>query len=148
MNMSPIMFLDTSFFKALLDPKDDFHNQAKIQWDLFRQHDTQLITTNYIIDESFTLIRFRCDLAVAEKLRDLLYEGAEYIKIVRVMVDDDAGAWEWFEKDWSKLSFTDCVSFAIMKRLGLSDVATFDTHFARAGFIVYPTTFKASLKKE
>ena len=55
------------------------------------------------------------------------------------MVDDDAGAWEWFEMDWSKLSFTDCVSFAVMKRLGLTDVATFDEHFTRAKFIVHPT---------
>ncbi|MEK7577739.1 MAG: PIN domain-containing protein [Patescibacteria group bacterium] len=139
MNVSHAIYLDTSFFKALLDSKDDFHNQAKIQWDLFRQQDTELVTTNYIIDESLTLIRFRCGFPVAKKLRDLLYENAEYIKIIRVMVDDDAGAWEWFEMDWSKLSFTDCVSFAVMKRLGLTDVATFDEHFTRAKFIVHPT---------
>lgn len=138
MKVSHIIFLDTSFFKALLDLKDEFHNQAKIQWGLFREKDAEFITTNYIIDESLTLIRFRCGLSVAEKLRDLLYESAEYIKIIRVMVDDDAGAWEWFEKDWSKLSFTDCVSFAVMKRLGLTDAATFDEHFKRAGFIIYP----------
>ncbi len=138
MNVPPAIFLDTSFFKALLDSKDDFHNKAKIQWGLFRQQDVDLVTTNYIVDESFTLIRIRCGLSVAQKLRGILYEGAEYIKMIRVTVDDDAGAWAWFEKDWSKLSFTDCVSFAVMKRLGLTDAATFDKHFKRAGFTVYP----------
>ena len=32
------------------------------------------------------------------------------------------------------LSFTDCVSFAVMKRLGIGRAAAFDRHFSRAGF--------------
>ncbi len=138
MNVAQVIFLDTSFFKALLDPKDDFHNKAKTQWGLFRHQDIDLVTTNYIVDESLTLIRIRCGLSAAKQLRGILYEGAEYIKMIRVTVDDDAGAWEWFEKDWSKLSYTDCVSFAVMKRLEITDVATFDEHFTRAAFTIYP----------
>ena len=56
------------------------------------------------------------------------------IKLVRSLPQDEAAAWEWFLLDWSDLSFTDCVSFAVMKRLGLEQVATFDKHFERAGF--------------
>lgn len=130
------VFIDTSFFKALLDPKDDFHIQADKIWQLLLEKNIALITSNYIIDETLTLVRFRCGLPVAVKLRNLLHEYSEYLEISRVTLDDDVGAWSWFEKDWSKLSFTDCVSFAVMKRLGLTDVATFDEHFSRAGFTI------------
>ena len=68
-----------------------------------------------------------------KKIRTDLLE-TKLIKITRVSVDDEARAWEWFVKDWNDLSFTDCVSFAVMKRLGLEKVLSFDNHFSRAGF--------------
>src|SRR3989338_211671 len=48
--------------------------------------------------------------------------------------DDKTAAWKWFTQKWSRLSFTDCVCFAQMKRLGLERVFTFDAHFKKAGF--------------
>jgi len=56
------------------------------------------------------------------------------VRIRRVTAADEAKAWDWFGLDWSDLSFTDCVSFAVMKRLGIGRAAAFDRHFARAGF--------------
>lgn len=35
------------------------------------------------------------------------------------------------DKDWS---LTDCISFAVMARLGLTDALTGDRHFEQAGF--------------
>lgn len=128
------VFVDTAFFKAFLDPKDDFHVEALSLWKKFRTLKTKLITTNYILDESFTLIRIRCTLPVAIKLRYLLYQYSEVIDVIRIEIEDEAKVWDWFEKEWKGLSYTDCVSFAVMKRLGLTDVATFDEHFAKAGF--------------
>lgn len=128
------IFVDTSFFKAFLDPKDDFHLQAIAIWKSLREQKAMLLTTNFILDESFTLIRIRCTLPVAIKLRYLLSRYASAVTIERVTASDEAHVWEWFEKNWSKLSFTDCVSFVVMKRLGLQEAATFDEHFSRAGF--------------
>ena len=128
------VFIDSSFFKALLDADDDFYMQAIKIWKFFLQQSTPLVTTNYIIDETLTLIRNRCGLELALDFRSVLTEYASSIKLIRVTVDDDAGAWQWFEKDWSKLSYTDCVSFVVMKRFGITHVATFDEHFKRAGF--------------
>lgn len=127
-------FIDTSFFKGIIDEKDDFNGQSIVIWQKIKETKTTLITTNYVLDETFTLIRKRRGLVKAKELRDFLVQVASQLKIVRVLSADDAKAWEWFEKDWSDLSFTDCVSFAVMKRSGLEKVLSFDSHFSRAGF--------------
>lgn len=134
--MPDTIFIDTGFFKALVDGEDDFNRQAKKIWQKLEEEKTDLVTSNYVIDETLTVIRIKCGLKKALKFRDLLAENSQILKIIRVTVADEAGAWQWFIKNWSKLSFTDCVSFAVMKRLGLRCVAAFDEHFQRVGFKV------------
>lgn len=128
------IFVDTSMFKALLDVEDDFHQHAARVWETLRKRQAKLVTTNFILDESYTLIRKRCGFAAAQLLRLRLFEDWRSIQIVRVTIQDEADAWVWFQKNWSNLSFTDCISFAVMKRLNLSTVATFDRHFIQAEF--------------
>lgn len=130
------VFLDTSYFKAFLDERDDFHEKAVSVFEKLRQRESQLLTTNFIVDETLTLLRVRRNLEMAVKFRDFLLAGSPTLVIYRVSSEDEANAWDWFQKDWSKLSFTDCTSFAVMKRLGLTSVATFDNHFSKAGFMI------------
>jgi hypothetical protein len=40
--------------------------------------------------------------------------------------------------DQRELSFVDTSSFQVMRRLNLRDAFTFDSHFARHGFVVAP----------
>ena len=128
------VFIDTSMFKALVDPKDEFYREANGIWEKLKNEESDLITTNFILDETFTLIRIRCGRLLSLELRKRLAEGLRRIKIVRVLALDEKQAWPWFELDWNGLSFTDCVSFAVMKRLGIVRAAAFDKHFFRAGF--------------
>ena len=128
------VFIDTSMFKALVDPNDDFHQQANGIWNKLKSGRLNLVTSNFILDETFTLIRMRCGRLLSLDLRDSLAHGLRRIKIIRVLLSDEKQAWSWFELDWKGLSFTDCVSFAVMKRLGMNRVAAFDKHFSRAGF--------------
>ncbi|MDZ7586731.1 MAG: PIN domain-containing protein [Patescibacteria group bacterium] len=128
------VFIDTGFFKALVDSNDDFYQRAMKIWQNLGEKKIELITSNFVIDETLTIVRVKCGLEKTFKFRDLLAENSQIIKIVRVTVDDEAKAWQWFVNKWSKLSFTDCVSFAVMKRWGLRRVAAFDEHFKRAGF--------------
>lgn len=135
-NKRPSVFLDTSFFKALVDPKDEFHSQAHdINAALIKNHVT-LVTTNYILDETFTLIRKRCGLQKAQELREKIAEHSFSIQVIRISASHDAKAWVWFKNSWSDLSFTDCVSFVIMKQRDIVLVATFDHHFKQAGFTI------------
>jgi len=134
MNKPNVVFVDTSFFKGLIDARDEFHRQAKDSWQRLKEEDTNIITSNYVLDESFTLIRLRCGIKIVDQFRDDIIKSSHVIKIMRVTVADEAEAWKWFLNDWSKLSFTDCISFAMMKRLDITRAAAFDEHFKRAGF--------------
>lgn len=137
-NKKITIFVDTSFFKALIDPKDEFYSKASEIWKTVTDAKLALVSTNFILDEMLTLMRKRCGMEAVERIRTDLLE-TKLIKIIRVTITDEAKAWDWFIKDWSDLSFTDCVSFAVMKRLDLKKVLTFDNHFSRAGFeIVSP----------
>lgn len=128
------VFVDTSGFKAVIDPEDEFHSSALKIWQELKEKNAQLVTSNYILDETFTLLRAKCGLDSAVEFKKVLGESQKSLTIYRVTVADEAGAWKWFKKKWSKLSFTDCVSFAMMERLSIEQVITFDRHFARAGF--------------
>lgn len=136
MNKGNAVFVDTSFFKGLLDSADDFHRKAKDIWQKLKEDNTTIITSNYVLDETFTLVRLRCGTKIVHQFRDDIIKSSHVIKIMRVTVADEADAWKWFLSSWSKLSFTDCVSFALMKRLDIKRAATFDEHFNRAGFTI------------
>lgn len=128
-----LVFIDTGAFKALIDEKDEFHTRVKNIWDRLRNNDSMLVTSNYILNESFTLIRKRCGINTVKNFRDYLAHSGMSIKIVRVMVDDEKNAWQWFVQPISDLSFTDCVSISMMERLGIKEVVSFDKHFRRFG---------------
>ncbi|MBI2616668.1 PIN domain-containing protein [Candidatus Gottesmanbacteria bacterium] len=130
------VFIDTSFLKAVVDEKDDFYTDALRIWNRFREGNFQLLTSNFILDETLTLVRIRRGLHIIELFRKIL-AGKPAIEIERVALEDEENAWKWFMLPWKDLSFTDCISFALMKRLGLNRVATFDKHFRQAGFILF-----------
>jgi predicted nucleic acid-binding protein len=129
------VFLDSSGIKAVRDEGDDFHSRAVEVWEeMLENEKVTMYVSNYVLDESFTLLRKRCGRETVKLWRSYLVGFTEKIKILRVTIADEAGAWEWFLNDWSDLSFSDCVSFAMMKRLGIKKYFGFDDHFSRAGF--------------
>jgi len=128
------VFVDTSGFKAIIDKEDDFHEESILIWKQLKEKKAAVITSNYILDETFTLLRARCGLKTSFKFRQALEESAPVLNIYRVTIKDEKEAWKWFKKDWRNLSFTDCISFAMMKRLDIKKAVSFDKHFKRAGF--------------
>lgn len=134
LKVNDAVFLDTAYFIALIDKKDEFHSQATKIWEGLIEQNKKLITSNFILDETFTLIRVKCGLKAVTEFRNRLAAGLNRMKIIRVLLRDETKAWDWFFEERSSLSFTDCVSFAVMHRLELKRVATFDRHFSKAGF--------------
>jgi len=102
----------------------------------------QLFVDTSAWDELFTLLLLNIGYvpttAYKEKLDILIAEHVLYV----IWIDDVVAmeAWDLFERyNVDKLwSFTDCTSYAVMKRLNISEVFAFDHHFEQMGFIRLP----------
>ena len=126
------VFVDTSGWYAAADRRDPDHG-AVARW--LRRKTVPLITSDYIFDETVTLIRIELGHPAAIRFGENVRTSA-VVHIVTVTTEDREAAWEIFRKfEDQKLSLTDCTSFAVMKRLGLTRVLTVDRHFALMGFM-------------
>ena len=132
--MGNSIFVDTGWFKGLIDHKDGHHDEAVEILKVIVKDKTPLITTNFVVDETFTLVRDKCGVYGAKMLFDWMQKFGMQMTTERVRAEDEGRVWKWFWYDWRELSYTDCTSFAVMERLGLKKSVTFDEHFEMAGF--------------
>ena len=130
------VFIDTSAFKALFDFGDEFHEKSVKILESCQKAEKLLITSNFILDETFTLFRaFLGKPAAVEFKKDLI--ELKSVSLKRIFLKDEIAAWKFFVNLPGRgVSFTDCTSFALMKRLGVKEVFAFDEDFKKAGFTI------------
>ncbi len=107
-------------------------------WSDIERSRSRCFTSSFILDETFTLLGRRSSNSfAADRARALLNSAA--LSILRPDADDEERAIELFAKFADQqVSFTDCISFVLMRRHRLQKAFTFDRHFASAGFEVFP----------
>lgn len=135
----PELFVDTSAWVALVDVSDSLHGRASAFWKEMLSAGRRFLTSDYVLDESYTLLRRRRNgLKMAILLHGLVTES-EVIAEAEVGTELRMLGWEIFVGYRDKvLSFTDCTSFALMHERTMLEVFTFDADFQRAGFVVLP----------
>jgi predicted nucleic acid-binding protein len=132
------LFADTAGWMACADEADPAHAGAATARDLWLEQNGVLLTTDYVVDETLTLIRTRLGLAAAKAWWEQVEASSrvqwEWIGIERT---EKARAifFQFRDKDFS---FTDCTSFVVMKELKLRKALTTDAHFEQMGFEVLP----------
>ena len=125
-------YADTFFFLALLNPQDAHHHAARAA---SQNQSGELVTSQYVLIEVGDALADPRDrpkfLSLLEQLNsdpdvlivaatdELLHEGVE---LYRNRPD----------KDWP---LTDCLSFVVMRDLGIQAALTGDRHFQQAGFV-------------
>lgn len=128
--MSDLVFVDTSAWFAAVVPGDANHSAAA-KW--FAENRRSLVTTDYIVDETLTLLRMRGENQRAIALGIKLF--ADEIATVHCLTPDQIrAAWRIFQqfrdKDWS---FTDCTSKVFTGVQGCVRAVAFDEHFRQFG---------------
>ena len=133
-----MIFIDTGPFLARHVQRDAHHEQAVAGWRRLAAERTRCATSNFVLDEAFTLLARRAGYPfAAERARRVL--SSPSLIILRPGPEDEAGAVEFFEKYADQeVSFTDCISFVLMRRHRIKRVFGFDRHFQRAGFDLWP----------
>lgn len=128
------VFFDTSAFLAILNKDDANHQNAKRFWKELVYSENILITNNYVLVESLALIQRRLGL---EPLRVFQEDVLPLINIEWIdKAVHEAGISALLTASRKKLSLVDCVSFEVMRNLGIRKVFAFDPHFEEQGFEV------------
>ncbi|MBW4620120.1 MAG: nucleic acid-binding protein [Cyanosarcina radialis HA8281-LM2] len=128
-----LIFADTFYWIALLNPKDNWH---QIALDRARNNTDPIVTTDGIIDEVLNyaaskgnLIRQKALLMCTQILRELTINIIAHTPKLRQL------GFDLFEQRSDKgYSLTDCISMIIMRQRGITDVLTHDKHFTQEGF--------------
>jgi predicted nucleic acid-binding protein len=129
------VFVDTSGWYAYARADDPAHGAAS---KALEQWEGRLVTTEYVFDETVTLSRARLGAPAALKIGEALLDSG-VVELVRLLPEDFEDAWALFQKGKDKAwSFTDCTSFAVMRRLRLHAAVATDRHFMQAGFETLP----------
>ena len=133
-----MIFVDTDAFLARFVARDQFHEEATLAWDRLRDSGLTCSTSNFVLDETFTLLaRSTSYEFAAQRARNIL--TSDELEILRPDGDDELQALTRFEKFADqRISFTDCISFELMKSRRIQQVFSFDRHFALAGFEMWP----------
>ncbi len=125
------VFADTTWFQALLNRRDEHHERAVA---MSRGDITHTFTTEFVMLElrsAFSDPEDRADFLQMEQLARTRPD----VTVVALSSDLMVGVTELFagrpDKRWT---LTDCVSFVVMKAMGITDALTSDQNFAQAGF--------------
>ena len=130
------VFVDTSALYALLDRADSNHKYAVSAWTNLLNGDERFFTSNYVLVESFALTQNRLGMDAVRLFQE------DILPVINIhFVDREihrSGISAMLSAGRRNLSFVDCVSFEIMRTLGIKTAFTLDPHFKGQGFTVIP----------
>ena len=128
-----MIFVDTSAWYAMVVESDPHHATVNA---CLADNTEELITTDYVVDETLTLLRARSRSRKAVELGAAFF--SDRIASVYKLTEADLNAtWAVFskfaDKDWS---FTDCSSKVVMEKLRIGTALSLDKHFAQFSDII------------
>ncbi|MEW6085492.1 MAG: PIN domain-containing protein [Chloroflexota bacterium] len=122
------VFVDTSVFLAVLSEDDNNNVIASEMLASLAEHGEQLITTNYILVESYALIQRRMGMNAIRDFQDKILPAL--ITVWISMEEHQRAMGQFLSENRRTLSFVDCSS--------VEKVFTFDSHFREQGFGIIP----------
>ena len=132
------LFVDTAGWMACADGADPAHDRARVARDRALEAGCLLVTTDYVVDETLTLIRMRLGLRAAETWWSQV-DGSSRVRWQWIDATRAENARSLFFRHRDKnYSFTDCTSFVVMRELKLKEALTTDRHFRQIGFRMLP----------
>jgi predicted nucleic acid-binding protein len=132
------IFVDTSAWIALVDKDDSHHKEAASSYPSLLKNHRNLITSNFVIAETYIIILNELGHKLAIDFLEKLKASPRILKIYSnedIEAEAEPILVEYSDQDFS---YTDAVSFVIMKRQKIRKAFSFDKHFVIAGFVNIP----------
>ena len=133
-----MIFIDTGAFLGRYLKRDEHHEKALKGFVRLAEKGPPAVTSCHVLDETVTLLgRWAGHRFAAERARAM--HASRALRVVRPTEEDEVEALAEFERFADqKISFTDALSFVLMRRLGIRQAFAFDRHFPMAGFALWP----------
>ncbi len=131
-----MIFVDTGAWIAIFNPRDQHHHEAVAIYNDLRRREIKLLTTDYVIDETVTRLRYDENHRMAVLFLGYIEHLESATDVVLVAIDNDLflKAKALFRQyDSARLSFTDCTSFVVCRENSIAEAFAFDQHFAMMG---------------
>lgn len=126
------IFVDTSAWYAVVISTDPNHHLART-W--LAANKERLLTTDFVIDETLTLLRSRIAGSTAIEFGSQVLSSPD-VDVIHVSREQFMEAWRVFrdfaETEWS---FTDCTSKVVIEELRIERTFSFDRHFSQFGTV-------------
>lgn len=134
---SPRVFVDTSFLFPFFAAQDPDHERVCRAFEAYEEHVRMggLVTTNHVVFETITLMRYRGShdpgraLELAARVGDVLYSG-KVVRIHSASLEEEEAAFAYLKRHRDKeYSSVDCLSFLVMEKLGIIEALAVDSDF-------------------
>jgi len=133
-----VIFIDSGALVARFIQRDQHHMKAAAIWEDLVNGTERCCTSNIVLSETLTLLARRTAYDFAARQAKAIY-SSHVLEIIRPTAKDEATAVLLFQKYAEhKVSFCDCISFALMQARNIETAFTFDKHFSLAGFRTCP----------
>ncbi len=133
-----MIFIDTSGLLAALVEQDQYHKEAYKFWNEIVLSKEDCTTSILVLNETINLLSRRCSYEFAYQIAEKLF-ASKLLNILRTNIEDEKNALELLKKySDQKISYTDCVSFVLMKKNKIKRAFTFDQHFNYVGLTKLP----------
>jgi len=130
--VSERVFVDTSALLALLVPTDRAHPAASQAFDRLRARAAPLVTSSYVMVETYALLQRRLGLEAVRAFRD---EFAPLLEVLWVGRETHEKALdELLSRTGAAPSLVDVTSFVLMRAAGIDRAFVFDRDFEIEGF--------------
>lgn len=131
------LFIDTWGWVTLLNKRESRYKEIRSFYSDFRNKESSIYTTDYVLDETFTLLFRRLPFPIAAKamsfIEDAIHDGYLLLEWITPERFKQAEALRLRFKDKPKISFTDLTTIVVMKELTLIHILTEDDHFDQIG---------------
>src|SRR5262245_3041266 len=126
------LFLDTVSLVALWNKDDQWHQAAEAAYQSLLTAGRDSVSTSYVLAEFGNAASRRSFRPGLEHLRKSLEAAG---RLIFPTVTDWQEAWAAFNRyEGNSAGLVDCISFVVMRRLGIRQVFSNDQHFQAAGF--------------
>ena len=131
------LFIDTWGWIVLGNKREPRHTELTEFYSSWKKQKGMSYTTDYVLDETFTLLFRRLSFKEAKKSMDIIdlaiREG--YLRLERITAErfEKAKSLRIKFQDKPRISFTDLTSMVVMAEVGITRILTQDDHFTQVG---------------